>query len=441
MPKLTPRAGELEIIGSGDDAMYDRVAVLEEEGQPDLTSRRDRVKKARRESLVAAIATSREGSIESAVEAKSRDVEAFSEYIRNISGAFWLSIVLGGFVAPYGGKRAAILWRNFYVVAMLVCGSTCLANCFVFKHPPFHVLPVDLMVAAVHIPGFYSLFFWSKAFGEEESPLWNLLDQLESDSQREMLKTCLGVGGPLLIPAQVATILIVYAGYSVPSQLFLNNHEDADFLAYIHCYSMWAVIPSVVACVVANAAFFSFFVYGCVVRAEDALILMYTKEHALLSSTSGHVLSTMQADIRSRSSRRTHISQALINTEVQKDVPNWDMIYEEFVSTTTDAVLEVQEEIDDVCSYWSSLVALFLGIAFLEILSVLYDAIQIYIGRRTYQLDIWMYCIDAFLAISGLGIMFGFLVMGAMLTERMDELCGEAVQVLRVVNTPVTIIG
>jgi len=200
---------------------------------------------------------------------------------------------------------------------------------------------------------------------------------------------------------------------------------------------MWIVIPPVVSCVVANAAFFSFFVYAMYLQVDLALQAMSKKEAHFLQLESDEgventVKNLINADPDEACEGEPNASTADSNAVLA------DSDYETFIEMIAEDIFELQDMIDAVCETWSSLVSLFILIAFAELLAVLYDFILVFQGSATYEMTIWVYCIDTFLLVSGLGIMTGFLVLGAVLTQRMDELCVECVQVMRAANVPIS---
>lgn len=357
-------------------------------------------------------------------------LEGFSDYVHALSPSFWLSMVMGGFIAPGGGPIMTKIWQFVFLLAMLVCGSTCLMSCFT-KDPPFHAMFSDAMVALIHIPGFYSIFFWSKTLGDPTSAVWLLLSQAH-ETQAD-LSALISTVGPFLIPAQIGTVCLVWAGYAVPTQQYVNGN-DTHWLTDLHAYSMWVAIPPVVACVVANVVFFAFFVYAMYLQVNSVLIKMFMREEVEMAE-SGAMPRAMTAQVTAQKT----VSLATVKTEEFKEGRiSEEEYYEAFMASLADEIFGLQDMIDLVCEAWSSLVALFLTFAFFNILAVFFDFIVLYLGRADFEMTVWIYCIDTFLVVSGLGILMGFLLMGAVLTQRMDDLCVESVEVMRSAHVPIS---
>jgi hypothetical protein len=98
----------------------------------------------------------------------------------------------------------------------------------------------------------------------------------------------------------------------------------------------------------------------------------------------------------------------------------------------------VQDELDESCKQWSPLVATFLTWALGAMIAVTFDLMQYLSKENLAQFTIWVWLIDLFLAVSSLLFIFGFLIMGAILTERMDDFCIDMVQVMRAAKVPVS---
>ena len=106
------------------------------------------------------------------------------------------------------------------------------------------------------------------------------------------------------------------------------------------------------------------------------------------------------------------------------------------MSKMTESFLHVQDRLDESCRSWSPLVGLYLAVAFLSLLAAAYDISLFMQGKVTYQIQTFVYYVDIFLVLSGLMFTGGFLMFGAMLTHRMNNLAVDCLVGMRSRGVP-----
>lgn len=270
-------------------------------------------------------------------------MDAFGRLLKRMSFVFWCAMVFGGFCSPFPSKRGSIAYRWFWVACFTTCFLTCFSNCFV-KDPPFHSIFPDLMVALVHVPGLYSIFFWNALLDDNSCAAWKLVRRTqmypETEAKLTFLCQCLA---PLLFPAQLAVVGLVWAGYAWPTELYLLE-EPHDIEAQVHAKSMWIVIPPVVANVVANAVFFAFFSYAHYLQVEQELTDLTDGEAETLAASDRDEPSIREGE--------AELDEAMNN------------------------LFRVQDELDESCKQWSTLVSIFVAWALGALIAVTVDLIE-----------------------------------------------------------------
>lgn len=274
------------------------------------------------------------------------------------------------------------------------------------------------MVALVHVPGLYSIIFWKNLLDNPKCAAWELIRRTQEypDTEASLIFLCRCLA-PFLFPAQVAVVCLVWAGYAWPTELYLVE-EPQDMEAQFHAKSMWIVIPPVVANVVANAAYFAFFSYSHYLQIDQELDDLTYGDR-----------SSLYPEIESRGQCVRLSQDTTILGEIEAEMQMDEVFYHFF---------RVQDELDDSCKQWSPLVATFLMWALGAMIAVTFDLMEYLAKTDLAQFTIWVCLIDLFLAVSSLLFIFGFLIMGAILTERMDDFCIDMVQVMRTKRVPVS---
>merc|ERR1719247_4018790 len=108
------------------------------------------------------------------------------------------------------------------------------------------------------------------------------------------------------------------------------------------------------------------------------------------------------------------------------------------MSDIINQVFGMQDELDDSCEDWSSLVTAFIIWALGALCAVMLDFIAYMSGSESFEWTIWILLIDVFLAAAGMMMVCGFLIMGAILTKRMDDLSIESIECMRARQVPLS---
>eukprot|EP00746_Dinoflagellata_sp_MGD_P085040 gnl/MRDRNA2_/MRDRNA2_33697_c0_seq1.p1 gnl/MRDRNA2_/MRDRNA2_33697_c0~~gnl/MRDRNA2_/MRDRNA2_33697_c0_seq1.p1 ORF type:complete len:519 (-),score=68.12 gnl/MRDRNA2_/MRDRNA2_33697_c0_seq1:3-1559(-) len=404
---------------------------------------------------------------------------------------FWGAMFLGGYCSPSESGVAVKVYLIVWVCSFLLCGTTCFVNLYQ-RQVPYHLLPADLMVAFVHVPALFSFLFWRRALAEDSDhdetdsrgtylqvgreteqilpdpyskrahPIWQVLAFIKNRGSmccwcgdtkspncnhftyKEKLGQCVGLVGKVVLPSQVLMTALVYAGFAYPAWLdtYANPHHH---FVWFHAVSMWIVIPFVASCVVTSTAFFGFFIYLHYLEAEMIGLIFKrsgawtepsdrkspggTTTPASESGSESHALSLPKR-------KREYVVWSQMNVykreEDIEDVKAADAI----MSRLTESFLHVQDRVDASCASWSVLVILFLSVAFLSLLAALYDFALLTQGQVSYKLKWYVYYVDVFLVLFGLLGTAGFLVFGALLTARMDDLAMDCLVGMRARGVP-----
>eukprot|EP00931_Biecheleriopsis_adriatica_P081375 TRINITY_DN54701_c0_g1_i1.p1 TRINITY_DN54701_c0_g1~~TRINITY_DN54701_c0_g1_i1.p1 ORF type:complete len:537 (+),score=66.39 TRINITY_DN54701_c0_g1_i1:54-1613(+) len=364
---------------------------------------------------------------------------------------FWYGMCLGGYCSPF--RCAKKVYLSLWIVAFLVCGGSCFYN-LVRREVPYHLLAVDAMMALVHIPGLFSIIFWHSCFEvqEEETPgmerlvgirqpgkaMWQVhtfvthhgsLCLPSGQTVDQKLNAARAGLGLVLIPAQVALTALVYVGYALPAMRETTEehaHQDIHSFAKFHGSVMCLAIPPVVACIVTSGALISYFIYLHILEADIVAWLIQANAVEELK----HVRDPGAIRMIKWGDRNFYVGGADIASEKYANT---------VVSYIVEIFMHVQDRVDTSCRLWSSVVTQFLVVAFLELLSAVYDFSLMLDHEVKYSFTIPILCVDLFLLISGVIATTVFLILGASLTKRLDDLVVDVVVALRSRGVPPSI--